>query len=255
MAERADAARNRRAIMAATEELLERYEPSQVSIERIAAAAGVGKATVFHRFGSRAELMQTLAHERADALRAAILTGPPPLGPGAPPRDRLMAFIDAVVEHASRHIGLVTAAEQATLASKQPTASRQEHPVYVFWHGHVASLLASAKPGIDADLQAHVILGSLHEHAFARLLRAGEKDRVAAALRELVGALVTSGERRDTVRLVIVWLPSPGWWAGSSSCAGWRRSSSRWSFACPTQKANEACGAGCATQPPSSGSG
>src|SRR5271154_1063399 len=74
---RADAARNRRAIMTATEELLAQYEPGEVSIERIAAAAGVGKATVFHRFGSRAELLQAVAHERTESLRIAIMDGPP----------------------------------------------------------------------------------------------------------------------------------------------------------------------------------
>ena len=186
MPERADAARNRRAIMAATEELLARYEPAEVSIERIAAAAGVGKATVFHRFGSRAELMRTLAHDRAESLRVAATEGPPPLGPGAPARDRLLAFTDALVELASRSIGLLTAAEQAALASRDP---RHENPVYLFWHGHVAALLASAAPGIDADLHAHAILGALHEQAFVRLLRDGESRRVAAALREIVTAL------------------------------------------------------------------
>jgi len=186
MAERADAARNRTAIMAAAEELLARYEPSQVSIERIAAAAGVGKATVFHRFGSRAELMRTLMHDRAEALRLAVLEGPPPLGPGAPARDRLLAFTDALVELASGSIGLLTAAEQATLANGD---TQQENPVYLFWHGHVAALLGSARPGIDAELQAHVILGTLHEQPLVRLLRDGESRRVAAALRQLVAAL------------------------------------------------------------------
>jgi AcrR family transcriptional regulator len=190
MTERADAARNRRAIMEATEDLLERFEPSEVSIERIAAAAGVGKATVFHRFGSRAQLMQTLAHERAGALHVGVLEGPPPLGPGAPARDRLLAFIDALVELASRSIGLLTAAEQATLASRAAEATRQEHPVYVFWHGHITSLLAEARPGIDAEMQAHVIVGALHEPAFVRLLRAGQADRVAGTLRQLVSGLV-----------------------------------------------------------------
>jgi AcrR family transcriptional regulator len=189
MAERADAARNRRAIMAATEELLRQYEPSQVSIERIAAAAGVGKATVFHRFGSRAQLMQTMAHERAAALGEAVASGPPPLGPGAPPRERLLAFVDAVGELASRNIGLLSAAEQATLA-RSAAASRQESPVYVSWHSHVAALLAQARPDLEADLHAHVILGALHEPAFVRLLREGDTQRWLTAVRQLVTSLL-----------------------------------------------------------------
>jgi AcrR family transcriptional regulator len=188
--ERADAARNRRAIMSATEELLAVHSPAEVSVERIAEAAGVGKATVFHRFGSRAELMQAVAHERAAALREAVLDGPPPLGPGAPPRDRLMAFIDALMDHASRSVGLLTAAEHAALTSKAPQASRQENPVYVFWHGHITALLAAAKPGLDAEFHAHVILGSLHEAPIARLLRDGQVERVRQSLRQLAAALI-----------------------------------------------------------------
>jgi AcrR family transcriptional regulator len=188
--ERADAARNRLAIMAATEDLLTRHEPAQVSIERIAAAAGVGKATVFHRFGSRAELMQAVAHSRVESLRIAVMEGPPPLGPGAPARERLMAFLDALIEHASRSIGLLSAQEHAALTSK---INRDENPIYLFWHGHVAALLADAGgPGLDAVLQAHVILGSLHDATIARLLRDGQAERVAASLRQLAGALVDS---------------------------------------------------------------
>jgi RimJ/RimL family protein N-acetyltransferase/AcrR family transcriptional regulator len=186
--ERADAVRNRLAIMAATEDLLTRYEPAQVSIERIAAAAGVGKATVFHRFGSRAELMQAVAHSRVESLRIAVTDGPPPLGPGAPARERLMAFLNALIEHASRSIGLLTAQEHAALTSK---ISRDENPIYLFWHGHIAALLSEAGgPALDADLQAHVILGSLHDATIARMLRDGQAERVAASLRQLAGALI-----------------------------------------------------------------
>src|SRR5258705_12813638 len=96
--ERADAARNRRAILAATEELLAPGRPQDISMEQVAAAAGVGKGTVFHRFGNRTGLMHALMVERAQALEEAVTTGPPPLGPGANDRDRLLAFLDAIIE-------------------------------------------------------------------------------------------------------------------------------------------------------------
>src|ERR1700754_5055876 len=101
--ERADAARNRRAILRATEDLLARHRPEQISMEQVAAAAGVGKGTVFHRFGSRAGLMRALMQERAMSLQQEVVDGPPPLGPGAPARDRLLAFIDGVIEVVSRN--------------------------------------------------------------------------------------------------------------------------------------------------------
>lgn len=186
--ERADAARNRRAIVQAAEDLLQRYEPAQVSIERVAAQAGVGKATVFHRFGSRAELLAALMTERAEALRTATLSGPPPLGPGALPRERALAFLDGLVDLATRNTGLLTAQEHAALNSKNASGGRQEHPVYRFWHGHLAGLVAEARPDIDADLLAHVMLASLHADPIARLLRSGESQRVAAGLRQLLSA-------------------------------------------------------------------
>jgi len=188
--ERADAARNRRAIMRATEELLREYEPAEVSIERVAAVAGVGKATVFHRFGSRAGLMQAVAHERAEALHQAALGGPPPLGPGAPPRARLLAFLDALVDLASRSSSLLTAQEHAALTSKTAAANRHENPVYLFWHEHIASLIAEARPDLDAKLLAHMMLGSLHDIPVARLLREGNAARVAAGYRQLATSLL-----------------------------------------------------------------
>jgi hypothetical protein len=43
-------------------------------------------------------LMTALMIERAQALTEAVIFGPPPLGPGAPDRERLLAFLDAVIE-------------------------------------------------------------------------------------------------------------------------------------------------------------
>lgn len=107
--ERADAARNRRAILQATETLLAEHRPSDVSIERVAAKAGVSKGTVFHRFGSRTGLMVELMKERAAGLQEAVTQGAPPLGPGAPAGERLLAFLSAVVEVVGRNKGLLAA--------------------------------------------------------------------------------------------------------------------------------------------------
>ena len=52
-------------------------------MEQVAAAAGVGKGTVFHRFGNRMGLMRALMIERAASLEQAVTSGPPPLGEGA----------------------------------------------------------------------------------------------------------------------------------------------------------------------------
>ena len=53
-AERADAARNRAKLLTAARRLVARRGVDQVTMEAVARAAGVGKGTVFHRFGNRA---------------------------------------------------------------------------------------------------------------------------------------------------------------------------------------------------------
>jgi AcrR family transcriptional regulator len=208
--ERADAARNRRAILAATEDLLTRHRPEKITMEQVARAAGVGKGTVFHRFGSRGQLLMALMRERAFALNEAIISGPPPLGPGAAAQERLYAFLDAVVDVISRNKGLVAALGAATPGAERSApdthcmsapdsttgpdhgATDEARPVYDVWHAHIAALIAEERADLDADLFAHVLLGSLHSDPVLRLLRSNEEHRLAAALRALTTALLAA---------------------------------------------------------------
>jgi AcrR family transcriptional regulator len=186
--ERADAARNRQAILRATEGLLAQLPPEEISMERVAAAAGVGKGTVFHRFGSRAKLMRALMQERALALHESVVDGPPPLGPGAPPRERLEAFLDGVVEVVARNKGLLAALDHAE-AVRQATDD-DPPPIYAFWFAHVSSLLREERPDLDADLLAHLLLAPLHSDQIQQLLSSGGADRVAAGMRGLVAGVL-----------------------------------------------------------------
>jgi len=205
--ERADAARNRRAILAATEELLAMHRPQDISMEQVAAAAGVGKGTVFHRFGNRTGLMYALMVERAQALEEAVTAGPPPLGPGAQDRDRLLAFLDAIIEVVGRNKSLLaelaySAApdpppEAARASAKGAARHRDDHPVYRFWHGHISTLIAALQPGADAEMIAHLLLGSLHSEPILAQLAAEGPARLTAAMRVLAGAVLDApaGER------------------------------------------------------------
>ncbi|NUP00212.1 MAG: helix-turn-helix transcriptional regulator [Nonomuraea sp.] len=186
--ERADAARNRRAILRAAEELLRRHPPEQVSVERVAVAAGVGKGTVFHRFGSRTGLMRELMSERVRELDQAVAEGPPPLGPGASPVERLVAFLKAVAELGARNGNLIAAHEHAMATSK--SEPRESNPIYVAWHRHASALIAEGRPDVDADEIAHLLLGALHMEPIASRLRAGESARLAAAFTALAEGLL-----------------------------------------------------------------
>lgn len=192
--ERADAVRNRRAILAATERLLATHRPQDISMEQVAAAAGVGKGTVFHRFGNRAGLMYALMVERAQGLEEAVTSGPPPLGAGASDRERLLAFLDAVIEVVARNKSLLS-----ELGRSEGTAgeigddqkqARDEHPVYRFWHGHISSLITAQRSDIDADTIAHILLGSLHSDAIHHQLAMEGPDGLAAAIRTMVCAIL-----------------------------------------------------------------
>jgi AcrR family transcriptional regulator len=197
--ERADAARNRRAILAATEELLATHRPQDISIEQVALAAGVGKGTVFHRFGSRMGLMTALMIERAQALTEAVSSGPPPLGPGAPDRERLLAFLEAVIEVVGRNKSLL--AELAFSGAAEPPATDEakgtakgahhdDHPVYRFWHGHISTLIAAQRPGVDAEMIAHVLLGALHSEPVLDCLATDGPARPAATVKALARAIL-----------------------------------------------------------------
>lgn len=188
---RQDAARNHRAILLATEQLLSHHRPDEVTIEQVAAAAGVGKGTVFHRFGNRMGLMLALMQERALDLGEAIESGSPPLGPGAPLRDRVLAFLSAIVEVVGRNKGLLAAlgAEVATMPKPHDGPAR-EHPVYDAWHTHLSALLAAANPSLDAPVVADLLLAGLHSDPILRLMERGELDRLEQALHALaVGVL------------------------------------------------------------------
>jgi AcrR family transcriptional regulator len=90
--ERADAARNRAQLLATAREMLAESGPDQLTMDALAERSGLGKGTVFRRFGSRAGIFQGLLDEMERGLQEQVLSGPPPLGPGAPPVDRLIAF-------------------------------------------------------------------------------------------------------------------------------------------------------------------
>jgi AcrR family transcriptional regulator len=187
--ERADAARNRRAILAATEELLATHRPEDISMEQVAALAGVGKGTVFHRFGNRMGLMFALMVQRAQALEEAVTNGPPPLGEGAPDRERLLAFLDAVVEVVSRNKNLMAELGHPVVPQHQVRDDagdwRDRHPVYRFWHGHITALIARQRPDADAELIAHLMLGALHSEPLLDQLTAGGRARLTSAMQAL----------------------------------------------------------------------
>jgi AcrR family transcriptional regulator len=182
--ERADARRNRLKVLAAAERLFAEHGVRNVSLDAIAAAAGVGKGTVFRRFGDRAGLAVALLDERERELQDRILNGPPPLGPGAPPAERLCAFLDAYVALLETHVELVLDSENAALGARYRIGA------YRFWHRHVAVLLEKARPELDTDYTAHALLAPLAADLYQALRSESyDVDRIRSGLRHLATAL------------------------------------------------------------------
>jgi AcrR family transcriptional regulator len=142
--ERADAARNRARVLAAAQRLFAEAGGRELTMEQIAASAGVGKGTLYRRYPDVATIAQALLDEHERDLQDRLLHGPPPLGPGAPPAERLAAFYAAMVELLEEHGHLALAGETGE--------RRYRTGAYRAWSQHVATLLAAAGLGDNPAL-------------------------------------------------------------------------------------------------------
>ncbi|MEW9532585.1 TetR/AcrR family transcriptional regulator [Microbispora sp. NPDC049125] len=192
--ERADALRNRHAILEAAEALVAAHGFDHVSIDKVAATAGVGKGTVFRRFGNRTGLMRALLEERARMLSEAIVSGPPPLGPGAPPEQRLPAFLDALASLATRNVSVLAAHERACPQDKL------SDPTYLRWHRHITALLGQARPDLDAEFYGHTLLAMFDADLVRSITANGGAARLAASLHDLADTILRAPARSRPVR-------------------------------------------------------
>ncbi|MFD0395575.1 TetR/AcrR family transcriptional regulator [Streptomyces nogalater] len=188
---RADAARNRARLLEAAARLIAEHGVAGVTMEAVAAAADVGKGTVFRRFGDRTGLLMALLDHSARRLQADFMGGPPPLGPGAPPLERLRAFGVAVLYRTAEQLDLQLAAQP------EPTR-RFSHPVAGALRAHLTMLLRQIVPDGDCDLLAHTLLASLDPALIHHLTRQCEMpmERLEAAWLDLV-TRVTRTDRPD----------------------------------------------------------
>ncbi|MEV6122591.1 helix-turn-helix domain-containing protein [Streptomyces sp. NPDC052077] len=151
---RADAARNRARLLEAAARLVAEHGAAALTMEAVAAAASVGKGTVFRRFGDRTGLLLALLDHSERKFQAALLHGPPPLGPGAPAADRLRAFGGAMLRRCTEDLALQLAAEPS--ADRRYTVAPRR-----FLRGHVALLLRQAVPDADCELLSQMLMAPL----------------------------------------------------------------------------------------------
>ena len=182
-APRADAARNAARILDACERLFSERGVENVSMDDIAAEARVGKGTLFRRFGDRAGLARAVIGERERLFQEGLIRGEPPLGPGAPARERLVAFVAGLAEHLDRHADLIRIAE-ATLP--------HDDAVYRFYRMHVELLVREADPEADSEFIADALLAMLTARVFLymRIARELPLERVIEGWTDVVRRLL-----------------------------------------------------------------
>ncbi len=154
-AERADAARNRRRLLDAAQELVRDHGVDALTMDALAKRAGVGKGTVFRRFGNRTGLMYALLDHSETQAQEAFIFGPPPLGPGAPPVERLVAFGRA------RLLDLEVAGELHRAAELGSSEDHFSSRPYLVLKTHVTMLLRDAGSPGDPALLADILLAAL----------------------------------------------------------------------------------------------
>ncbi|MFJ8431122.1 TetR/AcrR family transcriptional regulator [Kitasatospora sp. NPDC094019] len=176
--ERADAQRNREAVLAAADALFAASStPHTVSMDEIAAAAGVGKGTLFRRFGDRSGLIGAVIAARLEPLRLAAREAQ---DAGSSPRQRVRDLLDRSLLFKIENRHLMSAAEDAGISSPY----RAEH--YTWWHTVLRSALDEV-PGVQhPDFTAHALLATIRADLVAHLV--DDRGTTPEALRAALAA-------------------------------------------------------------------
>ncbi|AYY14485.1 TetR/AcrR family transcriptional regulator [Actinobacteria bacterium YIM 96077] len=180
--ERADAARNRRILLDTASRIVRDEGVAALSMESVAAAAGVGIGTVYRRFGDRAGLAYALLDEQERDFQAAFISGPPPLGPDAEPAVRLRAYLDRYVDRLAEHAELLATAE----------THRYQSGAYNVQRRHLAMLINQIDPQLDGPYLADALLAALSGQLYLhQTTEAGMSvERIRAGIAQLLRGIV-----------------------------------------------------------------
>ena len=186
--ERADAARNRRALLAAAHTIMVESGIDGLTMDRVAAAAGVGVGTVYRRFGDLAGLAFALLDDEEREFQRSYLFGPPPLGPGAPPAARIRAFLHAMVDR------METAGDLHALAESRSATARFVSGAYRTARTHLVALLREVQHH-DAAYRADALLALVATNLilYQRRELGLSQARIKAGLDGVLDALLSAG--------------------------------------------------------------
>ncbi|MFD5623413.1 TetR/AcrR family transcriptional regulator [Streptomyces yangpuensis] len=185
--ERADAQRNREAVLAAADALFAASSsPHSVSMDDIAAAAGVGKGTLFRRFGDRAGLIAAVITSRLEPLQRTVQEVREKTG--SAPRQQVLDLLDTALKFKIENRNLMSAAEDAGISSPY----RAGH--YGWWHETLRAALERV-PGLhDPDFTAHALLAAIRADLVTHLIDErrmspdGLRSALAAHVADVLGS-------------------------------------------------------------------
>lgn len=188
--ERADAVRNRAHLLATAREMLAEQGADKLTMDALAERADLGKGTVFRRFGTRAGIFQALLDDDERVFQERVLSGPPPLGPGAAPLDRLIAYGRARIGFLLEHREIARAA----LDGSQPVPAGPDASLSEM---HIRMLLGQLHLGLaDLDVLALLLTAALDGPLLLYLsasdlteATAKIEDRIAQGWQDLVQRL------------------------------------------------------------------
>jgi AcrR family transcriptional regulator len=184
--ERADAARNRIAILEAARRLLKKRPIGEICMDELAEAAGVGKGTLYRRFEDRSSLCRALLHDNALALQAEVLRGFD-LPPQASWTERLDRLLDALFDFTAENAPLLSEA-----AAFERARNRYDHPAHGWQRQEIALHLRKAAERreiapCDPEVTADLIIAAIDPDLLAwHLARGKGRPELKASFQRLV---------------------------------------------------------------------
>ncbi|ARJ06669.1 TetR/AcrR family transcriptional regulator [Humibacter sp. BT305] len=154
--ERSDAARNRESLLETARRIIAAEGVDALTMDRLAADSGLGKGTVFRRFESKAGLFTALLDSTEKEFQRRYIFGPPPLGPGSPPVERLVAYGRERIRVFDTQSDLLREAD-APAAAFDPAASGAGTAS----EAHIAMLLRQSGADLDVPVTAFMLLAAL----------------------------------------------------------------------------------------------
>ncbi len=183
---RADAVKNRVLILAAARHLFAEKGADNVSMEDIARATGLGRATLYRNFKEgKIQLSQALLDEDQRDLQSRTLeqmrSQPDSL-------ENLRWFLSEVLRFVDRNSRMICVNSNAT--------ESLQHSAHWWWRQTIRALLGRLNPTGDLDYLADAIYALLDVHTlyFLREIRGYSLERVTTGLLLLVESMIVFGE-------------------------------------------------------------